>query len=135
MVSNVYNQVKFQVAGMILQVLFLKISSTLWMALWTANWRVKILRYTYLLLTNNTKFINDSTSFVSPGGQRPGLTIDFMILLLIFVENCLWYDAIHDFSVWLRTGFNPPDVNLFQSLFEITLPTFIYGLTDRQNEL
>ena len=29
-----------------------------------------------------------------------------IIFILIFVENCLWYDAIHDLSVWLRTGSN-----------------------------
>ena len=27
-------------------------------------------------------------------------------------ENCLYYDAIYDFSVWLRTGSNPADANL-----------------------
>ena len=37
--------------------------------------------------------------------------INFMIFVLIFVENCLKYDAINDFSVWLRTGFNPADIN------------------------
>ncbi len=37
------------------------------------------------------------------------LFIDFMIFILIFVENCLYFDAIHDSSVWLRTGSNPPD--------------------------
>ena len=31
--------------------------------------------------------------------------IDFMIFILIFVENCLLYDAIHDFSVWLISGY------------------------------
>ncbi len=29
--------------------------------------------------------------------------IDFMNFSLLFVENCLQLDAIHDFSVWLRT--------------------------------
>ena len=38
-----------------------------------------------------------------------------MIFILIFVENCLYYDAIHDFSVWLRTGSNPADISWFRS--------------------
>ena len=38
-----------------------------------------------------------------------------MIYILIFVENCLSYDAIHDFSVWQRTGSNLPDINRFGS--------------------
>ena len=31
------------------------------------------------------------------------------------MENCLLYDVIYDFSVWLRTGSNPADVDRFQS--------------------
>ena len=31
------------------------------------------------------------------------------------MEKCLKYDAIHDFSVWLRAGSNPADLNRFQS--------------------
>ena len=38
--------------------------------------------------------------------------INLMIFILIFVENCLYYNAIHDFSVLLRTGSNLVDVNL-----------------------
>ena len=38
--------------------------------------------------------------------------INFMILLSIFVKNYLLYDAVHDFSVWPRTGSNPADINL-----------------------
>ena len=30
--------------------------------------------------------------------------INFIIFILIFVENCLNYDALHYFSEWLRTG-------------------------------
>ena len=30
-------------------------------------------------------------------------------------ENCLYYNAIHNFSVWLGTGFNPADLNRFRS--------------------
>ena len=34
-----------------------------------------------------------------------------MIFILIFVENCLWYDdAIHDILAWLRTGSVPADL-------------------------
>ena len=35
--------------------------------------------------------------------------------LKIFLENCLWYDAIYDFSVWLRTDSNPADINRYGS--------------------
>ena len=38
-----------------------------------------------------------------------------MIVILIFVENFPYYDAIHDFSVWLRIGSNPVDINRFRS--------------------
>ena len=31
------------------------------------------------------------------------------------MENCLLYDAIHDLSIWLRTGFNQADINRFRS--------------------
>ncbi len=34
-----------------------------------------------------------------------------MIFIFILVENCLWFDAIHDFSVWLSTGSTPADRN------------------------
>ena len=43
------------------------------------------------------------------------LSADFMIFILIFVENCLWFDSIHDFSVWLRTGSILTDSNRFRS--------------------
>ena len=36
----------------------------------------------------------------------------FMIFVLLFVEKCIKYDALHDFSVWLRTGSNPADMRL-----------------------
>ena len=42
---------------------------------------------------------------------KPLLVLIFMISNLIFVENY----AIHDFSVLLRTGSNPPDINRFRS--------------------
>ena len=41
-----------------------------------------------------------------------------MIYILIFVENCLQYDAIHDFSVGLRIGSNPADINRFLAILE-----------------
>ena len=31
------------------------------------------------------------------------------------MENCLQYNAMHDFTVCLRTGSNPADVNWFRS--------------------
>ena len=50
-----------------------------------------------------------------------GPSINFMIFIFLFVENCLYYDAIHDFPVWLRTDSNPPDINRFQAILEIAL--------------
>ena len=41
--------------------------------------------------------------------------ISFMVFILIFLENCLYYDAMHNFSVWLRTGYIPADINRFRS--------------------
>ena len=38
-----------------------------------------------------------------------------MIFILIFMENCLLYDALNDFSVWLRAGSYPADFNRFRS--------------------
>ena len=32
-----------------------------------------------------------------------------------FLKYCVYYDAIHDFSGWLRTGSNPADNNQFRS--------------------
>ena len=48
---------------------------------------------------------------IAPRVQRPGLTR----LVLIFVENCLECDAIHYFSVRLRTGSNLAFINSFRS--------------------
>ncbi len=63
-------------------------------------------------------FFKIRTSFVSP--ERPKAranqtSINFMIFILIFVENCQKFNAIHDLSVWLRTGSNPPVSNRFLS--------------------
>ena len=33
----------------------------------------------------------------------------FMIFIFLFLENCVQCDTMHDFLVWLRTGFNPAD--------------------------
>ncbi len=41
--------------------------------------------------------------------------INFMNFILIFVENCVLFDDIHDFSVWLITGSNPVDSDRFRS--------------------
>ena len=40
---------------------------------------------------------------------------DINIIFLLFVENCLSYDAIHNFSVWLSTSSYPADINQFRS--------------------
>ena len=33
----------------------------------------------------------------------------------MLVENWISYNAVHKFSLWLRTGSNPPDNNQFRS--------------------
>ena len=33
------------------------------------------------------------------------------------VTNCLLYDAIHEFLIWLRTSSNPMDLNRFLSIY------------------
>jgi len=54
--------------------------------------------------------------------------INIMILILIFIENCLKFDAVHEFSVWLRTGYNPEDSNRcilhFPILVALLIPLF-----------
>ena len=55
-------------------------------------------------------------------------SFDFMILILIFVENCLQYDAIHDFfSEWLRTSSNPADINRFRAILENAIKFNFYN--------
>ena len=64
------------------------------------------------------KNFKNETSCVSseePNALSDKTGINFMIFILIFLENCLHYGAKHDFSVWLRTGSNPADINWFQS--------------------
>lgn len=39
--------------------------------------------------------------------------IHFKIHTLLFVENCLQYNAMHDFSVRIKTGYNLADINQF----------------------
>ena len=48
-----------------------------------------------------------------------------MILISILVENCLKYDAIHDFLVWLITSSNPTDIyRLIEATLEVLLKIF-----------
>ena len=35
--------------------------------------------------------------------------------MFVLVDNCLLYDAIHGFSVYLKTGFNLADMNRFRN--------------------
>ena len=55
----------------------------------------------------------NKTSFLSH--ERPKTGIDFMIFILICLENCQQYYAILSCSVWLRTGCYPADINRFRS--------------------
>ena len=41
--------------------------------------------------------------------------MNLIIIIFMFVENSMQYDTLHDFSVWLRTGYNPADINRFLS--------------------
>ena len=50
--------------------------------------------------------------------------INFMIFISIFVEICMYYDAVHDFSVWMRTGSNPADIDRFRSHTGNKITTF-----------
>ena len=42
----------------------------------------------------------------------------FILMLLSSGKLSVIYDAIHDFSVWLRTGSNPADIILFEAILE-----------------
>ena len=54
-----------------------------------------------------------------------------MIFVLIFLENCLLYDDTHDFSVWIRTGSNPADINKFRSHTAIYISCMILWTDER----
>ena len=58
--------------------------------------------------------IESNTVLLIPRGRRHELT-KLMIFISIFVENLMQYDAIYDFSVRLRTGYDPADINRFRS--------------------
>ena len=47
------------------------------------------------------------------GANKTGFNL--MIFISVLVKNLLQYDAIHGFSVWLRTGSDPADINRFES--------------------
>ena len=53
------------------------------------------------------------TSFERPKARANKTGIN-AIAFIVFVKNCMWYDAIHDFLVWLRTSANPADINHFR---------------------
>ena len=46
-------------------------------------------------------------SFLRSRANKTGFNT--IIFILIFVGNCLYYNAMHDFTVWLRTSLNPAD--------------------------
>ena len=51
-----------------------------------------------------------------------------LVFILIFVKNCLKYDNIHQYSVWLRTGSICTNINRFQihtgKFYTIIRPNF-----------
>ena len=48
-----------------------------------------------------------------PGANE--IVIHIMIFMLLFIENYLKYDTIHDFPVWLEAGSELADINRFQT--------------------
>ncbi len=55
------------------------------------------------------KIYKMKASFVSPEGPKTWANItgiNFMVFILISVENCLYNDSSHDFSVKMRTDYN-----------------------------
>ena len=53
--------------------------------------------------------------------------IDVVILVIsLFMENCLKYEATHDFSVRLKTSSNSSDINRFRSHTENINYYFLY---------
>ena len=88
---------------------------------WKIMYSIDLQTIFYKYQNNNHKI---DTSFVSPVLRSCGVNksgINSMILIFIFIENCLWFDAIHDFSVWLWTGFNPEDSNRLPSHLDLDL--------------
>ena len=71
----------------------------------------------YRQLSKDIKMKNykTKTSFVIPKGLVQANTTG-MIFIIIPIENCLQYKVINDFTVCLRTGSNPVDVNCFKAL-------------------
>ena len=71
------------------------------------------------IMTGDIQMINNriKTSLIRSSEElkaRPNKTgINFMIFILIFLKNCLQFDAKHNF--WLKTGPNPADINRFCS--------------------
>ena len=52
------------------------------------------------------------------------------------MENCLQYDAVYDFSVWLRTGSNPVDIIRSHAEEEIKiLKTLKFFCYEKKNHL
>ena len=54
------------------------------------------------------------TSFLSPEMWKARLKKLVSFYLHFYIHRKLEYDAVLNFSVWLRTGSNPPDNNLFR---------------------
>ena len=68
------------------------------------------------LSTDKKKIIK--TCFVRPEVHKARAmktSINFLFIIVIFIENCMKYEALHDFSVWLETGSNTADMKRFLS--------------------
>ena len=65
--------------------------------------------------------------------SRTNKTNNFMIFILMFVENCLLYDAIYNFSVWPRISSNPSDINRCRSHTEKNIFLNLFHLNQYTN--
>ena len=56
------------------------------------------------------------TSFISPDGPKANKTGIITIIFHFIIRGN--FSDMHGFSMWLRTGSNPADINRFRSLLE-----------------
>ena len=85
-----------------------------------------MLHYTFPRIVK-LKIFKIKSSFVSPEGLKARVNktcIKIMIFHCTIYRKCLSNDTIHDFSVGLRTGSNPAEMNRFCSHTENYLPSY-----------
>ena len=72
------------------------------------NWKKK--KYMTIIIFNNMEPFQANFSLIILNTK-----VHFLILNMSMVINCFYYNAMHDFLVWLRTGSNPLEINRFGS--------------------